>query len=154
MEKEITLKDLAIKLDKLDTKIDMVAISLSDKIDESIEDFAIQVAKGFEGVDNRFDRMDNRFDAVDKRFDAMDERFGVMDKRFDAVDKRFGILEERVGGVEEGVERLETRTENIEELVKITRRDVLNLGDKFVSRFEFDRLAVRVSDVEKKQKNN
>lgn len=38
----------------------------------TIDDLAVIVQKGFNGVDKRFDSVDKRFDLVDKRFDKIE----------------------------------------------------------------------------------
>ena len=54
-------------------------------------------------------------------------------KGFDGVSKEIGEVKNRLGNVE-------NRLGNVEENLKATRQDVLNLGDRFVSRYEFDDL--------------
>lgn len=58
----------------------------------TIEDLAVMIKDGFDGVDKRFEQVDKRFEQVDKRFDAMDKRFDAMDKRFDKVEGDLGFL--------------------------------------------------------------
>lgn len=60
------LKDLFIEQDK--------------QIDRKIEDFALIVKKGFDGVDKRFDGVDKRFDGADKRLDNHEKRFIRMER--------------------------------------------------------------------------
>ncbi|MEK7610621.1 MAG: hypothetical protein AAB468_02630 [Patescibacteria group bacterium] len=45
----------------------------------SIDDLAVMVKHGFDGVDQRFD-------AVDKRFDAADEHFIQIEARLDRIE--------------------------------------------------------------------
>ena len=66
---------------------------------------------------------------VAKGFNEVHEMFSKVDKKFDKVDERF-----------DGVES---------NLVKI-RGDISSLGDKYVSRFEFEKLLVRFIHLEQK----
>lgn len=45
------------------------------KAEVTLDDLAVMVKYGFDGVDNRFNEVDKRFNEVDKRFDKMDKRF-------------------------------------------------------------------------------
>lgn len=71
-------------------------------------------------------------------------------KGFDRVEDRIGNVEKRLGGVEERLGGVEERLGNVEESLKVTRRDILNIGDRFVPRFEFDNLLIRVGKLEQK----
>ena len=65
--------------------------------------------------------------------------FGRVEERFDKTDGRFDKIEKDVGEVKENL--------------KATRRDILDVGDRFVPRFEFDGLLFRVSKLEQKIAN-
>ena len=69
------------------------------------------------------------FSEVHEKFSKIDERFDKVDERFDKVDKRFTTIEDS--------------------LVKI-RGDITSLGDRYVSRFEFDKLLMRFMKFEEK----
>ena len=58
----------------------------------NIEDLAVMIKHGFDGVDKRFDEVDKRFEGVDKRFDAVDKRFDRVDKRIDNVEREISTL--------------------------------------------------------------
>lgn len=92
----------------------------------TIDDLAIMVAKGFDGVHKE---MNERFDKVYDRFDEVDKRFDEVDKRFDKVEKEISDVRENLG---------------------TTRMDVLGIGDRFVSRHEFGEHLVHFSLLEKK----
>ena len=62
--------------------------------------------------------------------------FSSVDKRFDAVENRLTSVEDRLG--------------TVEDVLKATRQDVLNIGDRFVPRYEFDTLLSRVSRIEQR----
>ncbi|PIR44634.1 MAG: hypothetical protein COV10_03980 [Candidatus Vogelbacteria bacterium CG10_big_fil_rev_8_21_14_0_10_51_16] len=59
----------------------------------NLEDVAIMVQKGFEGVDRRFDGVDKRFDGVDKRLDGVDMRLGGLEFEFKGVNRRLNEME-------------------------------------------------------------
>jgi len=69
MPKKITLENLAKKMDEGFKKADQ-------KIDEKIDQLALAVKNGFDGVDRRFNGVDKRFDENTKQhqqiFDRMD----------------------------------------------------------------------------------
>jgi len=46
----------------------------------TIDDLAIMVKKGFDGVDRRFDGVDRRFDGVDRRLDKVEKRLDRIEK--------------------------------------------------------------------------
>lgn len=95
----------------------------------TIEDVALMVGKGFLGVDKKFDKIDKRLDGVDKRLDAVDKRLDNLDKRLNGVEQKL---------------------DNLDENIQTTRRDVLDIGDRFVPRFEFDNLLIRFNKLEEK----
>ena len=74
------------------------------KKNTTINDLAVMVGKGFDGVDKRFDGVDKRFDGIDKRFDAVDFRLDKIEKLILADHKR-------------RIERLETEVKELKELV-------------------------------------
>ena len=83
---------------------------IGDKI--SMDDLAGMVARGFAGVDKKFEK-------VEEKFAQMDEKFT---KEFEKVEDNF----------------------------KKIRNDILDIGDKFVPRHEFDTLLIRVSRLEQR----
>jgi len=64
---------------------------------------------------------------------------------FDKVDQRFDKVESDVSELKSDISELKEGNKNI-------RRDILNLGDRFVSFHTFGQLASRVSNLEKKIK--
>ena len=63
------------------------------KKETTIDDLAIMVKHGFDGVDKRFNEVDKRFNEVDKRFDRL-ERLILVDHR-----QRIERLEEKVADI-------------------------------------------------------
>ena len=55
-------------------------------------------------------------------------------------------------GFEDVKSELKSEINEVKENIRITRNDVLNIGDKFVSHHTFDQLANRVNTLEKKAK--
>lgn len=55
-------------------------------------------------------------------------------------------------GVSKEIIEVKNRLGNVEENLKATRQDILNLGDRFVPRNEFYDLATRVGLLEQKRK--
>jgi archaellum component FlaC len=77
----------------------------------TIDDLAIMVKKGFDGVDKRFDGVDKRFEAIDKRFDGVDKRFDKVEKRLDRIEKL--ILADH----KERIEKLEMEVKELKALL-------------------------------------
>lgn len=70
---------------------------------------------------------------VSRGFLGMDERFEKMENRFDSFKKE-----------------TEENFKDVEENFKKIRNDILNIGDRFVPRHEFDTLTVRVGRLEQR----
>ncbi len=64
--------------------------------------------------------------------------FIELSKKVDSVEKRFDSLDKKV--------------DKLDQNIQATRRDVLEIGDRFVSRNEFDNLLIRFNNLEKKVK--
>lgn len=94
----------------------------------TIDDLAVMVAKGFDGM--------------------RDE----MNGRFDKVEERLGNVEERLGNVEEKLGKVEEKLGKVEDNLNTTRMDVLGIGDKFVSRHDFNQHLIRFDLLEQKVK--
>jgi len=91
----------------------------------TIDDLAIMVAKGFEDV----------------KSELRSEINGVKIE-----------LKSEINELKSEVGELRGEIKEVKENLRITRNDVLNIGDKFVSYHTFDQLASRVSTLEKKAK--
>lgn len=85
-----------------------------------------------------------------KKSVTIDDLAVMVAKGFDRVEGRIGNVEDRLGNVEERLGNVEGRLGNVEDGLKATRRDILNIGDRFVPRFEFDNLLIRVGKLEQK----
>jgi peptidoglycan hydrolase CwlO-like protein len=90
----------------------------------TIDNLAVMVAKGFDGIYKKFDEVDKKFDEVDSRFDEVKKEISEVKK--DIVEVKENLMS--------------------------TRRDVLAMGDKFTLKYEFHDLASRVSSLEQKRK--
>ena len=66
---------------------------------------------------------------VAKGFSSTDENFAKIDEQFAKIDKRF---------------------EDVEDNFKKVRSDILNMGDRFVPRHEFDSFLMRFHRLEQK----
>lgn len=86
----------------------------------TLDDLAAMVARGFKAVDARFDLVDERFDGIDRRIDVLEVR----------------------------IDSLDSKVHDLEDLVKLTRREMLDMGDRFTYRFELDNLTGRVTKLE------
>ena len=82
----------------------------------TIDDLAVMVQKGFDGVDEKFERVDKRFEQVDKRFDGIDKRLDGMVTKAE-MNRRFDGLEDRVlAGHQKRIEKLEAEIKDLRKL--------------------------------------
>jgi len=102
----------------------------------AIEELAGMVARGFEGVDKRFEQIDKQFEGVDKRFEQIDKQFEGVDKRFEQIDQNFKGVSSELGHINS---RLSAIEDGIDEIKK-----------HFVYRYEFEDLMARVKYLETK----
>ncbi len=89
----------------------------------------------------------------EKKSVSTDDLAVMVARGFDELKKE--ISEARIELKKEiGEVRIELKKEigEVRENVKATRRDVLDIGDRFVSRYAFDNLHVRVSKLEQRAK--
>lgn len=55
---------------------------MAKKKNVSIDDLAVMIKQGFDGVDKKFEGVNGKFEGVDKKFDGVDKKFDEMDKKF------------------------------------------------------------------------
>lgn len=105
-----------------------------------------EVNKRFDGVDKRIDKVDIKIDKLDKKIDSEIESLASMVARgFDSVNKEIVEVKNRLGKVENDIVE-------VKENLASTRMDVLGIGDKFVSRNDFNQHLIRFSLLEEKVK--
>jgi len=79
----------------------------------TIDELAVMVQKGFNGVDARFDKMgkemNSRFEQVDKRLDGMVTK-AEMNRRFDGLEDRV------LASHQKRIEKLEAEVKDLREL--------------------------------------
>lgn len=68
------------------------------------------------------------------------------------VAKGFDGIDKNIKGLKKDMEEVKKEIGELKESNKDIRKDILNLGDRFVSYHMFDQLASRVGVLEKKQK--
>ena len=56
-----------------------------------------------------------------------------------------------ISKMEDRMSTMENKLGSLDQSVQVVRRDILNIGDKFVSHHVFDQLALRVTKLEKKK---
>jgi predicted nucleic acid-binding Zn-ribbon protein len=76
--------------------------------------------------------------------ESVNRSFSSLENRFDKVESRLDKVESQLGAVEKDIEILN-------QSMQATRRDVLNIGDKFITQHTFNDLALRVVKLEKKK---
>ncbi|MBI4837187.1 MAG: hypothetical protein HY813_02145 [Candidatus Portnoybacteria bacterium] len=95
-ERDLTVS-FALNYNMIMNKFFLPAGSNMKRKNTTIEDLAIMVKKGFDGVDKKFDGVDKKFDGVDKKFDeAQKDRDGIrreMREGFTRVNARLDVIE-------------------------------------------------------------
>lgn len=112
----------------------------------TIENLAIIMQKGFDGIDKRFDKMDKRITdeienlalMIKKGFDDVDERFKKVDERFDEIDKKFDDNAREHWALKKELSEFGQKLENID----------MRLANVYV--FELTDLRARVEVLERK----
>lgn len=109
-KKNLTLSDLAKRI---------------DRVGEQIDELAVVTSRGFDRVDKRFEEVDKRFEAVDKRFEAMDKRFFEIERRLDKIWLEVGTMRRDIYDIKaemirrEEFEQLTARVEFLEKKLKV-----------------------------------
>ncbi len=76
----------------------------------TIDDLAVMVQKGFQGVDKRLDGVDKRLDRIEDRLDGIDDHLEHIDGRLDRIEKIFSVDHKN------RIERLEFEVKNLKDL--------------------------------------
>ena len=99
-------KEIKQQFQKLTNLLQNGFIDSEKKTDKKIENLAIMVKKGFDGVDARFDGVDERFNKVEFRLRTLEKGqeliLAKLDKMvfkedFDLLVERVKILEQAIG---------------------------------------------------------
>jgi archaellum component FlaC len=97
----------------------------------TIDDLAIMVQHGFNGMDERFDGVEKRLDNVEGRLGRVEGRLGRVEKQLDILEEDVDVLKEDIKYLKQGQERIESN---------------------MVYRLEFEKLDDRVAVLENKGK--
>lgn len=84
--------------------------------------------------------IDNLAIMVAKGFDSVENKFAEVNKKFDEVNKK---IDKEIGEVKKDIAE-------VKDNLVATRRDVLEIGDRFVPRYEFHDLLIRFDKLEQK----
>jgi len=92
MAEKMTLGKLADKMEKGFQKTDR-------KTDEKIDQLALTVAKGFTGVDKRFDKVETRLDKLEQGQEEIKLKLDQVAYRFEVreLDRRLKLVEQKLG---------------------------------------------------------
>ncbi len=77
-----------------------------------------------------------------KRKKSMKNKRITNEELLESINRSFSNLEQK----------LESKIEIVDQNIQATRREVMNIGDKYVSYSKFDELASRVTKLEKNKK--
>ncbi len=111
------LDDSPVTRRELNQYLTTMINSIKQSIDKRFDEFGIEIAGRFDGMDRRLDAMDWRFDGVDQRFNAMDRRFETMDERFDGIDRRLDAMDERFDGMDRRLDAMDRRFDTVESIL-------------------------------------
>jgi len=91
--------------------------------DITINELAVMLKNGFDGVDKRFDGV---FDYVNKGFKQVDERFKQVDEGFNQVNSRLDRLENNQRAILARLEDVvyKTKLDQLKERVKIIEQAI------------------------------
>lgn len=92
-------------------------------------------------------------ETLDSKIDKLNYRVDTLSRSTNLKIGRLAELVESLAiSTAKSFESLEYKSENISHNLQSTRRDMLSMGDKFVSYNTFDKLALRVAKLEKNKK--
>ena len=111
------LDDSPVTRRELDQYLTTMINSIKQSLDERFDEFGIEMAGRFDGMERRLNAMDERFDGIDQRLDAMDKRFDAMDKRFDGIDQRLDAMDERFDGIDQRLDAMDKRFDTVESIL-------------------------------------
>lgn len=101
----------------------------------TIEDLASTIGTLSREMKADFSRQEKRFS---KKIEEEVEKLAIMTQdNFNRMEKRFGLVEDRLDGLDSGQKKMS--------------QDILSLGEKYPTRFEFDNLSTRVWNLEHKK---
>ena len=83
---------------------------------------------------------------------TIDDLAGMVAHGFESVHNEIGEVKEKLGDVEKRLGKVEDRLEKVEDNLNTTRMDVLGIGDKFVSKHDFNQHLIRFELLEQKVK--
>jgi len=83
---------------------------------------------------------------------TIDDLAGMVARGFESVHNEIGEVKKRLGNVEKEIGEVKVKLTKVEENLNTTRMDVLGIGDKFVSKHDFNQHLVRFDLLEQKVK--
>jgi len=109
----------------------------------NVKDLTQKVGDVTQNLASLTQKVDGLSQNVDSLNQNLDNLAIITANGFARVDTEFSNVKADISGLDE-------RLVIVEEVVKNTRQDVLNIGDKFVSRTEFDNHIIQFSRLDKK----
>jgi ElaB/YqjD/DUF883 family membrane-anchored ribosome-binding protein len=88
-------------------------------------------------------------ETLDSKIDKLSD---VIESLAISTAKGFESIEDRFNNIDSRFEVTEDKLDDLDKNIQATRREALNMGDKFVSYNTFDKLALRVAKLEKNKK--
>jgi uncharacterized protein YoxC len=89
-------------IEALITRVDKNTESIN-ALNQTVEDLAISVKRGFDGVYEKFDQVDARLDGMvtiavfNERMDRVEFRFNEHDRRLDNLEDKVGLISRKIG---------------------------------------------------------
>jgi len=112
VKEKVTLETLSLSIEKLATKEELAKLATKEELtaafsklatkeemEESNNDLAGAVKKGFDAVDKRFDALESKVDSMDKRFSNQLDYFHLWyptREEFTALDDRTTKIERKL----------------------------------------------------------
>ena len=79
-------KEIKNEFEKLARVVEVGFQKVEKRTDEKIDNLAVMVKKGFDGVDKRFDEVDKRFEKVEGGLDRVDVKLEHIDVRLSYIE--------------------------------------------------------------------
>jgi len=117
-KKKMTIEDLAVKIDGVQTKMGGLATqkNVDAKIDKSIGDLATMVQEGFAETAKQEDLL-----ALTDRVKSIEERLDGHDKEFRGMHQNFDMIFQELKAIREEMKEADTRADVVDLQLRVSK---------------------------------
>ncbi|HUC01585.1 MAG TPA: hypothetical protein VMA75_01640 [Candidatus Paceibacterota bacterium] len=115
-KKKMTIEDLAVKIDDVQTKMGGLATHVDEKIDESVGNLAIMVQKGFAETAKQEDLL-----ALTDRVKLIEERLDGHDKEFRGMHQNFDMIFQELKAIRQEMKEADTRADVVDLQLRVAK---------------------------------